>query len=44
MICMAIQIKPKELRQNWKPKIRMLRDHLINHLILQKNKLKEAPI
>ena len=38
--CMVIPIKPKELRQNWKPKIRMFRDYLVNRLYLQKIKLK----
>ena len=33
---MAIQIRPEELRQNWKSKVRMLRDYLVNRLILQK--------
>ena len=38
--CMAIPIKPKELRQNWKSKIRMFRDYLVNHLYLRKINLK----
>ena len=38
--CMTIQIKPKELRQNWKSRIRMFRDYLINRLYLQKINLK----
>ena len=38
--CMAIQMKPKELRQNWKSRIRVFRDYLINHLYLQRINLK----
>ena len=38
--CMAIPIKPKELRQNWKSKIRMFWDYLVHRLYLQKINLK----
>ena len=38
--CMAIQMKPKELQQNWKSRIRVFRDYLINHLYLQRINLK----
>ena len=38
--CMKIPIKPKELRQNWKLKIRMFRDYLVNCLYLWKINLK----
>ena len=37
---MAIQTRPKELRQNWKSKMRMFRDYLVNRLYLQKINLK----
>ena len=39
---MAMQIGPKELRQNWKSRIRMFQDYLINHFYLQKITLKKS--
>ena len=38
--CMAMQIKPKKLQQNWKSIIRMFRGYLINHFYLQRINLK----
>ena len=37
---MAMQIRPKELRQNEESKIRMFQDYLINRLYLQRINLK----
>ena len=37
---MAMQIRPKELGQNWKSRIRMFLDYLINRLYLQRINLK----
>ena len=31
-----MQIRPKGIRQNWKPKIRMFQDYLVDRPILQK--------
>ena len=37
---MAMQIGPKELRQDWKSRIRIFRDYLINRPYLQRINLK----